>query len=174
MYLQPAPWRLGTVEMALYHPCDRRSSQIASYLTAWLADWADACNAGGEFRLETQLRQFQPNTYGLTLSFLSRTPLQRHSEPWSQVPTLIIEIQAPGEQRSPLNSNIQQWLALGARVGILVHASERCVTVYHHNGDVEMLFDEAVLALPTLFPAWKLPLTLFWASESKAGYNNPS
>jgi Uma2 family endonuclease len=166
VYLNSAPWRLGDVEFAMYHPCDRLSSKIASYLTAWLVDWVDAFNLGSQFRLETQLRYTQASSPGLSLSFIHRNSFQGHSKPLSNTPDLVIEIQASGEELSTLQSTIQQWLKLGTQVGILVHSFERRVTVYHANGDVEVLSDKDVLAIPTLFPAWKLPISIFWISDS--------
>jgi len=165
MYLNSVPWRLGDVEFAMYHPCDRLSSKIASYLTAWLVDWVDAFNLGSQFRLETKLRQTQTSSPGLSLSIIHRNSFKGHVKPLSNIPDLIIEIQASGEELSTLQSTIQRWLSLGTQVGILVHSVERRVTVYDANGAVEVLSDGDILTIPELFPAWKLPISIFWASE---------
>lgn len=166
MYLHSVPWRLGNVEFAIYHPCDRLSSRIASYLTAWLVDWVDAFNLESQFRLETQLRQTQASSPGLSLSFIHRSSYQGHLKPLSNIPDLVIEIQASGEQLSILQCRIQQWLSLGTRVGILIHSFERRITIYHANGDIEVLSDGDTLSIPTLFPAWKLPISILWISDS--------
>jgi len=113
MYLNSVPWRFGDVEFAIYHPCDRLSSRVASYLTAWLVDWVDAFNLESQFRLETQLRYTQTSSPGLSLSFIHRNSFQGHSKPLSNTPDLVIEIQAAGEKLSTLQSTIKQRLSSG-------------------------------------------------------------
>ncbi|HBW57905.1 MAG TPA: Uma2 family endonuclease, partial [Oscillatoriales bacterium UBA8482] len=57
---------------------------------------------------------------------------------------------------------INQFLELGAQVGILIDPDELTVTVYRSTEEPIVLGNGDILTLPELFSGWELPINELW------------
>jgi Uma2 family endonuclease len=78
------------------------------------------------------------------------------------VPDLVVEIKSQSDRVNALKKKIQNFLDLGAQVGILIDPDELTVTVYRPTGEPTVLGNEDILTVPELFAGWELPVNELW------------
>jgi Uma2 family endonuclease len=72
------------------------------------------------------------------------------------VPNLMFDVKSKTGSLSKLRQKIQDFLALGTQVGVLVDPRSRTMKVYCPGVEKEVLRDENVLTVPELLPGWEL------------------
>jgi Uma2 family endonuclease len=165
MYLSQISWSLGGGDLASYHPIDRRSSEIAACLTAWLVSWVDSHKLGRVYSINTGLRLPNQDIQALGISFISEVRLAQNQNLYLEsAPDLVIEIKSIHEPVLSLQASIQRCLDLGTQAGVLINPDDHIVTVYDANGDVSVLGNDDTLKLPSILPDWKLPVSSLWTT----------
>ncbi|MDJ1180272.1 Uma2 family endonuclease [Roseofilum sp. BLCC_M91] len=64
-----------------------------------------------------------------------------------------------------MRQKIQEFIALGTHVGVLVDPRTRTMEVYRLNQDPVTLGDGDIFTAPELLPGWELPVVEIWAPE---------
>jgi Uma2 family endonuclease len=78
--------------------------------------------------------------------------------PWTVPPDLCVEILSPGDRYGTVLGKIQDWLAYGARIVILVEPKRRQLVVYRSVEDSRILSEGDVLDGGDVVPGWRLEL----------------
>lgn len=159
-------WSAGWADPCSYYPSDMVAGEIAARLTARLVSWVDAYELGRVFSTNTGLRLPNQDIHALGISFISSARLDYSSRNYMNLaPDLVIEIKSRGESMLSIQASIQQCLALGTYVGILVDPDERTVITYRPNNDVAVLTSRELLTIPELLPDWKILVSQIWSSH---------
>ena len=78
------------------------------------------------------------------------------------MPDLVVEIKSQSDRIKPLKEKFENFVELGATIGILIDPDELTVTVYRAIGEPIVLENEDILTIPELFPGWELPISELW------------
>jgi len=81
------------------------------------------------------------------------------------VPNLMFEVKCKTDSLTKLRQKIQEFLALGTQLGVLVDPRSRTMEVYRLGIETEVLRDGDVLRVPELLPGWELAVAEIWAPE---------
>ncbi len=74
----------------------------------------------------------------------------------------MVEVKSPTDKLTKLRSKIQDFLALGTQVGILIDPEARCVEVYRSGDEAVLLGDGDRLTVPDLLPGWEVAIADLW------------
>jgi Uma2 family endonuclease len=77
----------------------------------------------------------------------------------------MFEVKSKTESLSKLRQKIQDFLALGTHVGVLVDLRSRTMEVYRLGVEKEVLRDGDVLTVPELLPGWEFVVAEIWAPQ---------
>ncbi len=77
----------------------------------------------------------------------------------------MFEVKSKTDPLSKLRQKIQDFLALGTQVGVLVDPLSRTMEVYRLGVEKEVLRDGDVLTMPELLPGWEFAVADIWAPE---------
>jgi Uma2 family endonuclease len=144
-------------------PSDIVSSEIGVRLTAFLFAWIAPRKLGRVF--DSSGGFILPNTdlRAPDVSFVSRERLRKTVRAFGElVPDLVVEIKSRTDRIKKLQTKIQMFLELGARVGILIDPDEQTVTIYRSGSEPTVLNNQQTLTIPELFPDWELPVSELW------------
>ncbi|HAZ46081.1 MAG TPA: hypothetical protein DDW76_01845 [Cyanobacteria bacterium UBA11369] len=76
---------------------------------------------------------------------------------------MFVEIKSAFDQLPRLQEKVQQAIALGVKVGLLIDPDEQTVTIYRPDSAATTLRDRDVLTVPDLLPGWELPISHLWS-----------
>lgn len=97
------------------------------------------------------------------VSFVKAERLRRSPRSFAELaPDLMVEVKSPTDKLTKLRSKIQDFLAMGTQVGILIDPEARCVEVYRAGDEVILLGDGDRLAVPDLLPGWEVAVADLW------------
>lgn len=155
-------------EIIIMSPSGYESDEVAAELVAQLRNWVrprklgrvTASNAG--FILPNATKDVRaPDA-----SFVRAERLRRTTEDYAQlVPDLMFEVKSKTDSLFKLREKIQEFLALGTLVGVLVDPRSRTMEVYRLGVEKEVLRDGDVLRVPELLPGWEMVVAEVWAPE---------
>jgi Uma2 family endonuclease len=77
----------------------------------------------------------------------------------------MFEVKSKTDFLTRLRQKIQEFLALGTQVGVLVDPRSRTMEVYRPGVEKVVLRDGDVLTVPALLPGWELAVAEVWAPE---------
>lgn len=75
---------------------------------------------------------------------------------------LVVEVKSKSDSLDKLRQKIQEFISLGAQIGILIDPKTRTLQVYR-SGEKTVLRDSDVLTLPDLFPGWEVAIADIWS-----------
>nr|WP_278003419.1 Uma2 family endonuclease [Nodosilinea sp. TSF1-S3] len=78
-------------------------------------------------------------------------------------PDLMVEVKSPTDSVDALEAKIEEFLAQGTVVGLLVNPDDRAVTVYCLNQSPVVLRDGNRLTVPDVLPGWEVPIAELWS-----------
>jgi Uma2 family endonuclease len=77
----------------------------------------------------------------------------------------MFEVKSKTDSLPKLRQKIQEFLALGTQVGVLVDPRSRTMEVYRPGVEKEVLREGDVLTVPELLSGWELAVAEIWAPE---------
>lgn len=77
----------------------------------------------------------------------------------------MFEVKSKTDSLSKLREKIQEFIALGTVVGVLVDPRSRTLKVYRLGVEKEVLQDGDVLRVPELLPEWEMVVAEIWVPE---------
>jgi len=155
-------------EIIVMSPSGLESDEVAAAIIAQLSYWVRPRKLG---RVTASSAGFiLPNAdkdvRAPDASFIRADRLKRTTENYAQlVPDLIFEVKSKSDSLTKLRQKIQDFLALGTQVGVLVDPRTRTMEVYRLDAEKVVLHDGDVLRVPELLPGWELPVAEVWAPE---------
>jgi Uma2 family endonuclease len=155
-------------EIVVMSPSGYESDEVAAELVAQLRNWVRPRKLG---RVTASNAGFVlPNTdedvRAPDASFVLAERLRRTTEDYAQlVPDLMFEVKSKTDSLSKLREKIQEFLALGTVVGVLVDPRSRTMEVYRSGVEKEVLRDGDVFRVPELLPGWEMVVAEVWAPE---------
>jgi Uma2 family endonuclease len=155
-------------EIVIMSPSGYESDEVAAEIIAQLRNWVrprklgrvTASSAG--FRLPNADQDIRaPDA-----SFVRAEKLKRTTADYAQlVPDLTFEVKSKSDSIAKLREKIQQFLALGTQVGVLVDPRTRTLEVYRPGVERVVLQDGDILTVPELLPGWEMAIADIWAPE---------
>ncbi|MEQ8751926.1 MAG: Uma2 family endonuclease [Coleofasciculus sp. G1-WW12-02] len=155
-------------EIIVMSPSGYESDEVAAEIIAQLRNWVrprrlgrvTASNAG------FILPNASEDVRAPDASFVRAERLPRTTGDYAQlVPDLMFEVKSKTDSLSKLRQKIQEFLALGTQVGVLVDPRSRTMEVYRPGVEKVVLRDGDVLTVPELLPGWELVVAEIWAPE---------
>lgn len=151
-------------EIVVMSPCGYESDEVASEFNAQLRNWVKprklgrVTGAGAGFVLPNS------DTLAPDVSFVQAERLRRSPQSFAELaPDLMVEVKSPSDSLKKLRAKIDQFLAQGTRVGILIHPGQRWVEVRRSNTEPVTLKDGDVLTVPDLLPGWEVQISELWS-----------
>lgn len=78
-------------------------------------------------------------------------------------PNFVAEIRSSSDPLPPLQAKLDEYVANGARLGLLIDPDERLVHVYREGGTVEVLEHPATVIAEPVLPGLRLELAEIWS-----------
>ena len=155
-------------EIIVMSPSGLESDEVAAEIVRLLGNWVRPRRLG---RVTASSAGFiLPNAdedvRAPDASFIRANRLKRTTQDYAQlVPDLMFEVKSKSDSLAKLRQKIQDFLALGTQVGVLVDPRTRTMEVYRPNSEKVVLRDGDILTVPELLPGWELAVADVWAPE---------
>lgn len=153
-------------EIVVMSPSGYESEEVATRMAAKLFNWVDdrrlgrITGSGAGFTLPNS------DTRAPDVSFVQAERLRRSPRSFAELaPDLMVEVKSPSDNVTALRTKIDEFLALGTRVGILINPEQRWVELRRSQQEPIVFTDGDVLTIPELLPGWEVPITELWAPE---------
>lgn len=170
LQVQNPDYRMELVagEIFVMSPSGYESDEVAAEIIAQLRNWVrprklgrvTASNAG------FILPNADQDVRAPDASFVLADRLRRTTGEYAQlVPDLMFEVKSKTDSLTKLREKIQEFLALGTQVGVLVDPRSRTMEVYRLGDKKVVLRDGDVLTVPELLPGWEMIVAEVWAPE---------
>ncbi|NER35233.1 MAG: Uma2 family endonuclease [Oscillatoria sp. SIO1A7] len=151
----------GTIKIV--GPSDIVSSEIGTRFIAFLFAWVSPRRLGRIFDSAGGFILSDRNLKAPDVSFVRASRLKQSVRYFAElVPDLVVEIKSQSDRIKPLKEKLENFVELGATIGILIDPDELTVTVYRAIGEPIVLENEDILTIPELFPGWELPIGELW------------
>lgn len=95
------------------------------------------------------------------VSFVTQERVNEIGDPtgfWPGAPDAAFEVISPNDRYSEVHAKVDEYLAAGARMVVLVDPQNREVTVFRLSGTRTELTEDDVLEGGDVVPGWKLPV----------------
>lgn len=151
--MTPAGWQHGRV-----------AGNIAGELRAYIRAHRLGVMATAEasYRLSTD-----PDTVRVPdVSFVCQQRVDEIGDPtgfWPGAPDLAFEVISPNDRYSQVRLKVDEYLAAGTPMVVLVDTQNREVIVFHASGETVELTESDVLDGGDVVPGWKLPVREIFA-----------
>ncbi len=158
-------WKLELVDgqIILMSPSDAESSEIGVEFSAQLRNWVKPRRLGRVFDASGGFILPNSDLRAPDVSFVVAQRLKQSLRSFAAlVPDLIVAVKSKSDRIRPLREKLEQFLALGAQIGILIDPDSRTVTVYRPSSEPMTFRDGDTLTLPDLLPGWELPIADLW------------
>jgi Uma2 family endonuclease len=147
-------------------PSGYESDEVAAAMVAQLHNWVRPRKLGRITASSAGFRLPNSDLRAPDASFVLAERLRRSPKSFAQLaPDLTVEVKSPSDNLEDIRAKIQEFLALGTKVGILLNPDERIVEVYNFGQDAIILHDGDVLTVPELLPGWEVPVVDLWPLE---------
>jgi Uma2 family endonuclease len=157
-------YRMELVEgkIIIMSPSGYESDEVAFRVGANLWNWVEPRRLG---RITGSSAGFSlANTRAPDVSFIRAERLPRSPRGYATIPPdLMVEVKSPTDKIDELQVKIDEFLAQGTVVGILVNPEERTVEIRRTERDPIILQDGDVLTVPDLLPGWEVPVSELWS-----------
>jgi Uma2 family endonuclease len=149
-------------KIIIMSPSGYESDEVAFQVGANLWNWVKPRQLG---RVTGSSAGFSlANTRAPDVSFVRAERLPRSPRGYATIPPdLMVEVKSPTDRVKELRDKIDEFLAQGTVVGLLVNPEDRTVEIRRPNQVPVVLQDGEVLTVPDLLPGWEVPLSELWS-----------
>lgn len=143
-------------------PSGYESDEVAFRVGASLWNWVNPRQLG---RVTGSSAGFNLiNTRAPDVSFIRAERLPRSPRGYATIPPdLMVEVKSPTDKIDQLRDKIDEFLAQGTVVGILVNPEDRTVEIRRRDQTPVVLRDGDVLTVPDLLPGWEVLVSELWS-----------
>jgi Uma2 family endonuclease len=155
-------------EIIVMSPSGLESDEVVAAIIAQLSNWVRPRKLGRVTASSAGfiLSNADKDVRAPDASFIRAEKLKRTTENYVElVPDLIFEVKSKSDSLTKLRQKIQDFLALGTEVGVLVNPRTQTMEVYRPSAEKVVLYDGDILTVPELLPGWELPVADVWAPE---------
>lgn len=151
-------------ELRKMPPAGYKHGKYAMLIGVPLGHYVLANKLGMVYAAETGFRiAREPDTVRAPdVSFVRQEVLDRIGEPddayWPGAPDLAVEVILPGDTYSEVEEKVQDWLAAGTRMVIVVNPRRKTVTVHRSLSEVSVLIENDELDGADVVPGWKVAI----------------
>lgn len=162
------PMELVDGEIIIMSPSGYESDEVAAEIVAQLRNWIRPRKLG---RVTASSAGFKLPNAGEDVrapdaSYVKADRLRRTTEDYARlVPDLFFEVKSKTDSLEKLRQKIQQFLELGAQVGVLVDPRSQTIEVYCFGAEGVILQNGDVFTVPELLPGWEMQVDSIWSPE---------
>ncbi|MBW4483076.1 MAG: Uma2 family endonuclease [Tildeniella torsiva UHER 1998/13D] len=150
-------------EVKIMSPSGYEADKVSIELAAQIRNWVRPRQLGRVTGSSAGFILPNADTRAPDVSFVRAERLRRSPRSFAELaPDLMVEVKSPTDKLTKLRSKIQDFLALGTQVGILIDPEARCVEVYRAGDEAILLGDGDRLTLPDLLPGWEVAIADLW------------
>ena len=147
-------------------PSDYLSEEVIATLVRLLGNWVVPRRLGrvtgssAGFKLPNSTNDLRAPD----VTFVRAERLRRSPRDFANlVPDLMVEVKFKSDRIPPLEEKIQQFLALGTEIRMLVDPDKEVVTIYYRDGrPPNVLRNNNMITIPELLPGWELAVSELW------------
>lgn len=159
-------YRMELVEgnIVVMSPSGYESEEVGTEFARLLSNWVRPRKLGRVVGSSAGFRLPNTDLRAPDVSFVLAQRLKRSTEDYAElVPDLVVEVRSKTDSLDKLRQKIQEFISLGAQIGILIDPKTRTLEVYRTGETVIILRDGDVLTLPDLIPGWEVAIADIWA-----------
>lgn len=150
-------------DIVVMSPSGYESDEVATEFGAQLRNWVKPSQLGRVTGAGAGFTLPNSDTRAPDVSFVKAERLRRSPRSFAELaPDLMVEVKSPTDSLKKLRAKIEQFLAQGTQIGILIHPEQRWLDVYRQNAEPIRLQDGDVLTLPDLLPGWEVQISDLW------------
>jgi len=140
-----------------------RNILVSTALTTWaLQDGTGVpCDSSTGFRLPNRAIR-SPDAAWVKKSRLVSFSSEQQEKFLPLCPDFVIELRSPSDDLKTVQEKMQEYIANGAQLGLLLDPQERCVFVYRPGSEVVCLENPASVSAEPVLPGFVLDLTHIW------------
>ena len=117
-------------EIILMSPSGYESDEVATRFTVKLGAWVDDRKLGRVTGSSAGFILPNSDTRSPDVSFVQADRLRRSPRSFAELsPDLIVEVKSPTDSMAGLRTKIDNFIAQGTRVGILIHPEQRWIEI---------------------------------------------
>ena len=153
-------------EIIVMSPSGYESDEVAFEFGAQLRNWVRPRQLGRVTGSSAGFTLPNADTRAPDVSFVQAERLRKSPRSFAELaPDLMVEVKSPSDSLKALRAKIDEFLALGTRIGILIHPEQRWVEVRRSGQEPLTLNDGDVLTVPDLLPGWSVKVEDLWSPE---------
>lgn len=153
-------------EIIVMSPSGYESEEIATRVAGKIFNWVDDRRLGRVTGSSAGFILPNSDTRAPDVSFVRADRLRRSPRSFAELaPDLIVEVKSPTDSLIKLRDKIQQFLAQGTQVGILLNPEARSLEIHRTRQAPIILHDGDILTVPDVLPGWEVPVVELWAPE---------
>jgi Uma2 family endonuclease len=153
-------------EIIVMSPSGYEADEVATEVARVLGNWVRPQKLGRVTGSSAGFTLPNSDTRAPDVSFVSAERLRRSPRSFAELaPDLMVEVKSPTDSVKALRIKIDDFLALGTRVGVLINPEQRWVEVRRSSQAAIVLQDHDDLTLPDLLPGWSVKVADLWAPE---------
>ncbi|HEY9908867.1 MAG TPA: Uma2 family endonuclease [Thermosynechococcaceae cyanobacterium] len=153
-------------EIILTSPSSYESDEVSTRISTFVGAWVIPRSLGRVTGSSAGFILPNSDTRAPDVSFVLADRLPRSPRSFAELaPDLMVEVKSPTDRSEKLRTKIQDFLAQGTQVGLLVNPEDRTVEIHRLDQKTEILRDGDLLTVPELLPGWEVPVVELWAPE---------
>lgn len=150
-------------EVTIMSPSGYEADEVSIELARVLANWVRPRQLGRVTGSSAGFVLPNADTRVPDVSFVKAERLRRSPRSFAELaPDLMVEVKFPSDSLTKLRDKIQDFLALGTEVGILINPETHQVEVYRAGDEAILLGDGDRLMVPDLLPGWEVAVADLW------------
>ncbi|MBD2443781.1 Uma2 family endonuclease [Dolichospermum sp. FACHB-1091] len=158
-------YRLELVDgsIIIMSPSGYESEEVGTEFARILGNWVRPRKLGRVVGSSAGFKLPNSDLRAPDVSFVCANRLKKSTEDYAElVPDLVVEVKSKTDSLDKLRKKIEDFMNLGAKVGILINPKTRTVEVSCH-GETQIFKDGDILTLPDLLPGWEVGISEIWS-----------
>ena len=162
--------RTAAGDLIIMPPTGGRSGRRNAKLTKQVAIWEEHDETGISFDSSTGFTLPNGAKRAPDASWVKKERLAALSENEKEkflplCPDVVVELRSATDRLADLREKMQEYIANGAQLGILLDPRSRQVYVYRPDGSIEQLDDPDSVAGDPVMPGFKINLREIWETD---------
>lgn len=151
-------------QVQVMSPSGYESDEVAIELARQLSNWVRPRRLGRVTGSSAGFVLPNTDTRAPDVSFVKAARLRQSPRRFAELaPDLIVEVKSPTDKLTQLRQKIQNFLAMGTTVGILIDPEARQVEVYRAGDEAAVVLQDGDrLTVPELLPGWSVAIAELW------------
>lgn len=151
-------------KIVIMSPSGYEADEVAATVVGELYRWVKPRKLGRVAASSAGFRLPNSDVRAPDASFILAERLRRSPRSFAELaPDLTVEVKSPSDSVDDLEAKIQEFLALGTKVGILINPDDHTVKLYRSNRDTVTCSNDDILTVPELLPGWELSVSELWS-----------